>query len=229
MPPSFSRPWGITPVSEPLLLPDGRHLGCGFVHHIPGGLPSCAREAYINLAWVDYALAQCRLRVQNDRESDALRCLINDAQHRVMSVTEWRDISDQAAAKYDAGFYECARLCVVIYSCAVVFSYPTRDRWHIKLCRRLQLVMQLSAISQWPDGATPFLVWCLMVANMAAFQYEQRTYFQDALRTVLRKHKLGCWSEVRIMLLDFVWSDSACAKGAMWVWDRVAPDPPPSE
>ncbi|KAK4954648.1 hypothetical protein LTR10_008081 [Elasticomyces elasticus] len=226
-PPPLPRAWEVEAVTEPVTLSGGRTLATGFAK-IATALPTQAAPAFFNLAWVDHTVDGARVVRPTDAQSAQHSRMLMDAHHRVMSLPPREDLSEQQAKGRNLALYECCRLAVMIYSCAVILPLPTVTGWHVVMLNRLRRALDISSLTTQAEDTNPVLIWCLVVANMTAMRCESKQYFRLALRDRLFGNGLTSWPKVRTIVRQFFWSEAACAQGALVMWQGLYMDEAPS-
>lgn len=204
--------------------PFGFTGGNGFVERIPGGLPFKALSAFINLSITDRVLSRWSRSKLRDSDNDKLKCTLNSAHHRIMSLSPWVRMSEQEREDSHLATYECCRLTAMLYSNGVVFPVPSACGWHIELLSQLQDLLEISRLQVWREDTSALLIWTLLISCIAAFRTNRQTFFETMLRDVLLDRGITSWLGVRAIVDDFAWTDAACLQGGMLIWDRLGLD-----
>ena len=202
----------------------GQSTGRGFRDWIPGGLPNQALLVYRNLALVDHLMSQCRLRRLADDETKMLVDVRNAAQHRLLSLPSWEELDVHDREDLERSTYECCWLTALLYSNSVIFPLPPHLGWGVSLVSKLQDFLERSKFDEWEDDMSALLVWSLVIGGVASSWTPSRKWFEQALKLRLIRCRLTSKSVLRKVLGEFLWTDSACARGAESLWDALALD-----
>jgi hypothetical protein len=143
----------------------------------------------------------------------------NAVQHRLVSLPLGSDLGD--VTMQQVGIYECCRLTVLLYACAVTFPLPTSLEWDRNLVGGIQQTLENLSLESWPVYPSDFHLWVLMLGGIAAFQKAERSWFVGTLRSLAWRKELCDWSQVLPVFKSFLWLDRACEAGGMSLWDEV--------
>ena len=193
----------------------------GFVDHVPGGLPKEMLSTFAYISAVDQVLAHVRGQNLDDEEADRLRCSVNDAHYRLMSLRPWPDLSEEERADSHLGTYELCRLSIILYSNAILFPVPVASGWHVELLGQLRVLLDTTRLLFWPEDVSSLAIWSLCLASIAAFATKHRVYFEQTLRDLLIERALVRWRDVTAILKQFLWSDAACSQGLLVLRERL--------
>ena len=147
--------------------------------------------------------------------------MINDAHWRIMALTPWNELSEDARGTSHFATYECCRLTAMLYSNSVLFPLPTASSWHIDLLLQIRRILAEARLQLWPDDAGALLIWSLCIASIAAFWTDHKMYFIRELESALLAKGVASWSAFHAILKRFLWTDIACWAGGMDVWKSL--------
>ncbi|KAK3117410.1 hypothetical protein LTR53_001249 [Teratosphaeriaceae sp. CCFEE 6253] len=223
---SLARPrlpnvWTNKALIASLMLDHGVGAGNGFVEHVPGGLPAEMLSTLTYLSAADRALGHLRGKRVSDNDAARLRFAVNDVHHRVMSLQAWAELDDDNRGTSHPAIYECCRLTAVLYSNAVLFPLPVASGWHLELLRRLRLLIESAGTSTWMGDTSSLLIWSSCIACVAAFGTRELEFFAAILRQGLMWSDVTSFEDMRDIVQDYLWTDSACKPGARMIWDEL--------
>ena len=145
----------------------------------------------------------------------------NGVQHELLSLPRWQELSETDRGASFSAIYETCRLTALIYADAVLFPLPPSTGWLLKLLDELRQLLELSNLAQWRDDTSALLLWSLFVASIAAFKTVHRRFFREALRSTLHTAQIATWAATESVLEGFLWTDSACGRGAAVIWETL--------
>jgi hypothetical protein len=133
------------------------------------------------------------------------------------------------AGKLDQDFrkshpvYEICRLTGLIFGVGVIFPLPAQTAPLPTLVRLLQTELQESSLESdwWFLDAVKVLIWVLTLGGIAATGLPNRTWFVAALGRVSARSGLARWQDLKLVLDQMVWLDSACDFGGEQLWEEV--------
>jgi hypothetical protein len=145
----------------------------------------------------------------------------NFVQHSLLSLLP--------AGKLDQDFrkshpvYEICRLAGLIFGVGVIFPLPAQTAPLPTLVRLLQAELQESSLESdwWFPDAVEVLIWVLTLGGIAATGLPNRTWFVAALGRVSACSGLARWRDLRPVLDQILWLDSACDFGGQQLWEEV--------
>lgn len=106
---------------------------------------------------------------------------------------------------------ELCRMAALIFAHGVIFPLPDRAPLRLLVANLLQSLRDY-------DGAdVPFLLWVSMMGALAADTTE-RGFFIDRFMSCTAKLCLSSWADVKDILCDYLWLDSACDAGGTTIW-----------
>lgn len=199
-----------------------RQCGRGFFTKVPAGtLPGSFERLLIHLALLNNVMSSHRIEKGKESQTFAIFDTRNALQHQLLSCVRWEQLDEAAKQACEHRIYHCCWLATVIYSNAVLYAVPPHGGWHSKLSDRLRGMLILSDYDSWPDSLDDLLLWILFIGGMAALKTPHRFFYIDALRSLLERKSITHWSAVLDKLIEFLWSDKACARGASMLWPSL--------
>ncbi|KAK4898512.1 hypothetical protein LTR27_004109 [Elasticomyces elasticus] len=187
--------------------------GRGFAESIPGKLPTEALSVFQTLVLVERMLSWYEEPNANDPEYHLVIKARNRTHHDLLSLPEYLSESTDCPQVV----YDICRVTAMLYSTAVIFPLPARG-WHLNYLSALRRSLDKPTLWLLPQY-TELLVWSLYIACLAAMHTAYRSFFLNALRTVLTSSGMVVWSDVEVSLLRFLWSDKSCGSGGRIAWD----------
>ncbi|KAK4574437.1 hypothetical protein LTR86_001278 [Recurvomyces mirabilis] len=219
--PRYPNIWSSKDLRSCVLLIHGAHTGQGFHNHVPGGLPLEATATLSYLCAVNRAVGGGSPSIA---DHSWLHDAVRDAQHRIMSLSPWEDLSKTARADRQGTYYEICRLTTMLYANAVLYALPFGNGWHLELLARLRAILDRDSIDFAHPDAGRLMVWCLCVASIAALDTDQWLGFAKFLRRVILAQQMSSWEAVENIVKQFLWSERACGPGASAVWQLLQID-----
>jgi len=157
---------------------------------------------------VGYALPRGKLRNINFMalvgESTALH-------HAIFSVPQ----------EYAAGgpLYEPVRLVTLIFDVGVLFPQPPALGLLGRLVRMARAALEYSGCLEYVhDESAEALIWILFVVGVAATGMPERDWFTERLSWLTHSVE---WSDVKELLMSYVWAPDAMDETAMDLWNEV--------
>lgn len=144
---------------------DGAATGQGFKTKVPGGLPHEALVVFVNISRVDMVMEICRDRRMSDEDLKKVVDVRNRAQHQLLSLPSWDELSEVAREGSRRAAYECCRLTAMLYSTAVIFPQPPHSGWHSRLIRDIKALLTPEVTGDWMEAAPSFILWILVVSR----------------------------------------------------------------
>ena len=102
-----------------------------------------------------------------------------------------------------------------------MFPISPQFAWHSNLLETLRQLLQMPGIDLWRQSSDRLAVWVLFIVCIAAYPTPHFDFFSRRLKEHLLATKLVSFADVRVVLNQFIWSDSACELGASMVWDKL--------
>lgn len=145
----------------------------------------------------------------------------NQAQHRLLSLPSWSELSEDEQNTTPEAVYEFCRQTALLYSTAVIFPIPGETGWYIQHVVRIRALFERSSLLREAGQTARPVIWSLCVCGIAAYRTGHRRYFEDALRSMLLRLGLTSWASVEEILKTFLWTEPACELGAAVLWDAL--------
>jgi hypothetical protein len=145
----------------------------------------------------------------------------NFVQHRLLSLLPARNLDQDFRTSYPV--YEICRLAGLIFGVGIIFPLPAQTAPLPTLVKLLQAELQeFNLESDWwfPD-AVGVLIWVLTLGGIAATGLPNRTWFVAALGRVSARSGLARWRDLKPVLDQILWLDSACDFGGQQLWEEV--------
>lgn len=206
--------------------------GIGFAS-LAGGVPPTALSVFTEVAYTDRILAGSNVQGHPTQPIQRLRLATC---HRILSLASWDEIrseadtTDQEACdtstqtgyrgKSYRAVYEICRLTCVIYANACFFPLPPHNGWNIRLTSRAMDLLDIAGFELWTEDVEGLYLWVLIICGMAAFDTQNRQWFEIALGSYARQRSLSIDYTLE-HARRFVWSDSVCEAGARELWDAA--------
>lgn len=148
-----------------LYLDDGNAAGHGFKSRVPDKLPHEALGVLMNISRVDTVMEICRDRRMSDEDLKKVVNVRNRAQHQLLSLPSWDELSEVAREGSKRAAYECCRLTALLYSTAVIFPQPPHSGWHARMVRDVKALLTAEVVGTWREVAPSLLLWVLVVSR----------------------------------------------------------------
>lgn len=201
-------------------LPEDTTSGAGF-SKLPGGLPPQAEVAFRNLSVIDQLMQEMRCTSKADPDFCTTRRLRDAVCYSVIALPPWEELAQADKTGRYLALYQLCRLTVGLYMTAVILARPPHSGWQTTYVERIRSLVELSGFSIWSIDVGPVFLWSLFVGGIAAYRTRHRLFFEQALRSQLLLSGLQSWLDVKEILSEFLWADSACEYGAAVLWDAV--------
>jgi hypothetical protein len=145
------------------------------------------------------------------------------------NFVQYRLLSLPPAGKLDQDFrkrhpvYEICRLAGLIFGVGVIFPLPAQTAPLPTLLKLLQAELQESRLESdwWLPDSVGVLIWVLTLGGIAATGLPNRTWFVAALGRVTARSGLARWRDLKPVLDQILWLDSACDFGGQQLWEEV--------
>ena len=179
-------------------------------------------DVFTNLAIIDQIMEQCRNLNLQDEHKRLVVSVRNSAHHRLLSLPSWDELDEIDRAIYERVSYECCRSTVLLYSNAVIFPIPPHSGYPSSLLEQIIDLLTPQVLCEWSHGASPLLMWVLVIGGIASFGSPQREFFEKTLRQALRiRDDLLPRPAVLVAVKEFLWTDSACGRGFNELWQSA--------
>ncbi|KAF2164967.1 hypothetical protein M409DRAFT_24868 [Zasmidium cellare ATCC 36951] len=205
-------------------LPSPYSEGLGFLTSVPGSLPLQALNAYRNLATLDRLCSTTTVPNAAHFKYFAIDPRVNAVQHQLLSMPHWDVLSADDQEDSSRVIYESCRIACILYSNSVIHPVPTTvGSWLPCLLGDLKYLLLRSGVPKKDHDAVPLAIWVSFVGCMCSYGMKNEWgFFLRCLREIVRVAGLvGDWEGVRRVLERFLWSESACARGARVVWREI--------
>ena len=91
-----------------------------------------------------------------------------------------------------------------------------------KLARRAKFSLQILTPNElWVHFPPKFLLWALVVANVAAAGHVDREYLLRILKQLQWKLALDSWEAAKDILTEFAWVEHLCTRPASLLWKEL--------
>ena len=193
----------------------------GFAADIRGVLPVEALDTFHALAELDGTMDHIRSHSTKFQDMQSITDLRNAVQHRLLSLPSWVDLQQSERILCSEPSYECCRVTARVYASAVTFPLPTNTGWQKTALAALQRVVKIWLATQWENTVDCLLIWMLFVGAMVAVSSRYSLDIGILLAQALRKAKIKTWDAAEVVLKRFLWTDTACRKGGLELWEAV--------
>ena len=145
----------------------------------------------------------------------------NFVQHRLLSLLPAVELDQDFRKSHPV--YEICRLAGLIFGVGVIFPLPVQTTPLPTLVKRLQAELQESSLESdwWFPDAVDILIWVLTLGGIAATGLPNRTWFVATLGRVSAFSGLSKWRDLKLILGQMLWLDSACNFGGQQLWEEV--------
>lgn len=134
--------------------------------------------------------------------------------HAILSVPPCQDCATSGL------LYEPVRLVTLIIDVGVLFPQPPALGLLGRLVRRVKAELEcLAALAYTDDDMAEALVWILFITGVAATGMPEKDWFVERLSGLTQSMKQ--WSEVKQLLMSFVWVPDSIDEAAMDLWIEV--------
>ena len=195
--------------------------GRGFSELVPGGLPLEAHNVFVDLAIVDWLMAEYRTRRFNEADTGNLINARDAIQHRLLSIPSWYELEQTEKDGRYSAVYECCRITAVLYSHCVMFPLPAQSDGIQKPLKELRRILEITKLNNWTEEVFPMLTWCLLVCGIAAYRTHHKQFFVRSLSAVLTRSRVLSLHVAQRIAQQFIWSHCACERGAVVLWDEL--------
>ena len=121
------------------------------------------------------------------------------------------------------------RTCTRTWHCATLtFIYmvlrqtPTSSQIVEKLARRLKFSLRILTPEELWDHFPPrFLLWVLVVANIASTGHADRLWLLQTLKQLREKIALENWEAAKVILVELAWVEHVCTRPAILIWKEL--------
>jgi hypothetical protein len=163
-------------------------------------------------------------RYQDGSTAEPDMCRISNQRN----IVQYHLLSLRSAGQFDQKFrqnypvYESCRLAGLIFGVGVIFPLPTRTAPFQTLVKLLQAELRKSNLeSIWCSrDAVGALLWILTLGGIAATGLPERVWFVATLGWVASHSGLSRWRDLKQVLEQMPWLDSACGSAGQQLWDE---------
>jgi hypothetical protein len=163
-------------------------------------------------------------RYQDGSAAEPDMCRISNQRNLV----QYHLLSLPSAGQFDQKFrqnypvYETCRLAGLIFGVGVIFPLPARTAPFQTLVKLLQAELRESNLeSIWgAQDAVGVLLWILTLGGIAATGLPEREWFVATLGWVTSHSGLSRWRDLKQVLEQMPWLDSACDSAGQQLWDE---------
>jgi hypothetical protein len=125
----------------------------------------------------------------------------------------------------DRGVYECCRLGGILYSTAVLFPLPKSTGTLPRIASMVRTAVEGFRLETCFEGGGKVLIWILLLGGIAAEGTLERVWFLRRLKPLLAMEGITSWTSLNGLVARFLWMESACADGALKVWEELRQPP----
>jgi hypothetical protein len=110
----------------------------------------------------------------------------------------------------------------LIYIYMVLRKTPPSSQTLEKLVRRAKLSLQILTHEElWIHFPPRFLLWVLVVVNIAAAGHPDRLWLLQTLKQLQQKLGLDSWEAAKAILVQFAWVDDVCTRPSSLLWKEL--------
>ncbi|KIW29255.1 uncharacterized protein PV07_05080 [Cladophialophora immunda] len=200
-------------------------LGGGF-HSIDDSLTTGVREAVVKGVEATVALDHYH------RHENSQPCLVDVMLAANEAHRSFLELDPREGLGLEQLVNNCCRLGSLIYSDMVLFPMPSCTKIKPRLARELRQLLEefqdLKIVTEdFKHPVSDMVLWVLVMGGIAASFTEHRRWFQDRLRTRLRRTKSdasfssGTWAEFKRHVSKFLWWDPVVDRPAMELWNEA--------
>jgi hypothetical protein len=110
----------------------------------------------------------------------------------------------------------------LIYANAALFVFPPSTGYPQQLVLRIRSVLEYICLERLDESEVKFFIWVYFLAGIGAENTPERLWFVERLRRLLLMEGILRWSEIKSVVMSFLWVGSVCDEGGMNLWDEVA-------
>lgn len=137
------------------------------------------------------------------------------------STLPHQDFGAGDALKNIEWVYETCRLGAIMYSIHVIYPTPRSRSPRERLLPLLKEVIGRMDLLTLDRPSTELILWCLVVGGIAATGSTDRSWFVMKLKALCVVLSLTHWSEIKVVMRQFSWVESACDFGGEALLDEV--------
>lgn len=223
--------WDIPDIMEDMedpninVLPDGSIAtqATSFASLIPFGLTIEVLYAVLDTSDVTIRFQHYGRGTLKNTDPQSIFSQNNRQHHPLLSLppasTSELGLKDSARAVYD-----CVRLTALLYSSCTLFPLPPSTGAVQRLVRMLKAAIEGLSLDVVLEGAAPMLIWSFFLGAIESEIMPEesiKSWYLRRLESVLRLNGAKTWTEVKEILVSFLWMEEACDAGALRVWESV--------
>jgi hypothetical protein len=152
--------------------------------------------------------------------NEVLASRSNGIQHRLLSLPSGTELEESSGVPH--GLYECCRLAALLYAIAALFVLPPSTGCPQRLVLGIKSALEDVRFKDLYGAGAKFYIWVLMLAGIAAERMPERSWFAGHLQGLITLEGISCWTELKDIVLSFLWMSSVCDEGGMNLWEDVA-------
>ncbi|KAJ5273803.1 Protein of unknown function DUF3468 [Penicillium angulare] len=147
----------------------------------------------------------------------------NLTEYTLLAVLPAPQVLNHFAHSTQSATYEACRLASLIFGVGVIFPIPAQNSPLTRLAQEIHaILLQPSSSVLWSSSSTRVpLVWILTLAGIAASETSYRSFFVSALAGTARRSGLSSWLELRDMLTEMIWHNTAGETAGKVLWAEV--------
>jgi hypothetical protein len=156
-----------------------------------------------------------------DLEFQQLMWARSNIQHRLLSMPAWKDLENTEQQLSSALVYDGCRSAALLYSNTVLRPAPLTSRGITEPLKELRRLSQsLGSIPRKGEVAEVH-IWFLYIGGMIAYRTEYRDFFVSIMSSIVEYYQITTFDDIKALLSRFIWSDCACEKGGILLWESV--------
>jgi hypothetical protein len=200
--------------------------GQGFVPLRSSGLTEQALAVMLDMAQLTVVVEAYSQYTLYNANLVGLISRRNAIHHRLLSLPSGPMIAESSDMPHALShtLYEVCRLGALIYASAIFYVLPPSTGCPRRLVLWVQRVTRDVSYEDLNGGEVKCFIWALFLAGIAAEDMPERPWFVERLRRLLALASVSRWSEIKRVVVLFLWSNSVCDEGGMNLWDIVASD-----
>lgn len=207
--------WARSPPRLPCMI-----LGSAFKQYILHGLTPEVIELFDAISAVTMAIEHHLSGESRGLTLTAIARTRTTCQLRLLSLSTASEIFEMPEeAPY---VYEAVRLTANIYAIGVIFPIPRSSAVLQTLVQKLAAAIEEAELERYGNLIPDLLLWILVLGGIAALHKPERSWYVDRLVTFSRVWDVVKWSDVKAVLVRFLWLDSACGASGRKLWSLVA-------
>lgn len=200
--------------------------GRGFLELLDCGLTEAALAVFLDMAELTTIVEAYSQHALENPNLVSLISRRNTIHHRLLSlppdsVTMLDPTSPHALSHT---IYEVCRLGAIIHASAILYVLPPSTGCPRRLVLQVQKVVESVQFERMSRNEVNCFIWVLFLTGVAAQNMPERSWFVERLKHLLFLAAISRWSEMKNIVVSFLWSSSVCDEGGMDLWDTVATD-----